>query len=321
MIFRIYLYGGDELLWLRIHFIVLSLIYLVIVIGKNYFKIQGYGWAFVAISLSGKFFDVRTSENVLSGSFSGSMIFRVFCLFIALMILIKEFNVVMVPQLLGFKCILGYGFVCFFSTIWSVAPVVTFGKSIEILVAVLLVVVASSKQDAKIVLSSIVNIIVYLLAIQIIFILLCGLFAIPGFVERSAGGLAKLFSNRLVSPFMSANGIGYSSSLILVFLIAFKKDIRFFYFYFVIFLASLLMSTSRTSFFILILSFIFVNLRRSNFALLGFIFFWFSFYCKQYFFNRYRNYSSGTMDANIREYTKFEWQDRIVGVCIKSHFR
>jgi hypothetical protein len=288
---------------------------------KKLFQNSGIlGWAFVAISLSGKFFDVRTSENVLSGSFSGSMIFRVFCLFIALMILIKEFNVVMVPQLLGFKCILGYGFVCFFSTIWSVAPVVTFGKSIEILVAVLLVVVASSKQDAKIVLSSIVNIIVYLLAIQIIFILLCGLFAIPGFVERSAGGLAKLFSNRLVSPFMSANGIGYSSSLILVFLIAFKKDIRFFYFYFVIFLASLLMSTSRTSFFILILSFIFVNLRRSNFALLGFIFFWFSFYCKQYFFNRYRNYSSGTMDANIREYTKFEWQDRIVGVCIRACF-
>lgn len=243
------------------------------------------GYACILIAISGKFFDLRTSSDVVSGALSNSMVYRSICLSIAIFIimgfLLKPLRV---PTFIGLKSIVIYGLICIISTSWSSIPIASFGKSIELFTGILVIVVAASQKNAEKKMISLFNMIIYLVAIQIVIIFIFWLIKIPGFSEKASGGLSMIVPTRMKAPFISANSIGYYSALILIFLLNTfykKKDLtpkRISYMLF--FLATMILSTSRTSLGIMIFSifyFIYCNKKKQLFFITIFfslIFLW-----------------------------------------------
>lgn len=214
------------------------------------------GVAIILASLSSKFFDLRDHETVLSGAFSGAMAFRAICIGGALFILLGYLGRFRIFNTYSFKLLLLYSLIGVFSTTWSFTPIASFGKSIELLIGLLVIVAAASQENGKEKLLSFFNLLIYVIFFQLLVVFIGYLSHTESFFEKTAGGLASIVSMRMTSPIMSANSIGYNSLLLLVVLLnscprGFKIN-RKNGCYGLFLLLTLILSTSRTSIGILI---------------------------------------------------------------------
>lgn len=220
-------------------------------------------FAFLLVLISGKLFEDKSSHQVISGSLSGIMGIRAILLAIALLIIAKYSKFLLratnnlTLNLFGIYVIIG-----FLSIFWSLVPVATAGKSIELLMAFLIVYILSQQNNRNEKLTSLFTLISYAIFLQLTIVLIGFLLGFDGYKEGAAGGLGDIFGFRIIGPFISANGIGYLSTIILIllFTIILNRPYKLVLLLPYILIASitLILSTSRTSLALFLISFMLI---------------------------------------------------------------
>nr|NJM03240.1 O-antigen ligase family protein [Desulfobacula sp.] len=209
------------------------------------------GFAFIFASISNKFFDIRDSASVISGKLSTAMLFRGFSIAIAILLIFPYLKVIRLPNKIGLKTIFLYVIFSLLSIFWSYTPIATAGKSIEVLIGMVTILAASSCNNNRKRLMSFFNIAIYLMAVQVLIAFLGWFLGFSKFIEPTFGGLSIITHSRIAAPFLSANSVGYYSALIIIVIInAIPKRVKLsplILGYLLFFIATLLLSTSRTS--------------------------------------------------------------------------
>jgi len=137
----------------------------------------------------------------------------------AILIVFKTFRKVVKPSTLAFRAVIVYALIALISVIWSYVPIATLGKSVELVVGCLVIWAALSTTNADQKLIAILYAIMGSICIQLSIVFVGYVLGIDGFREAGAWGLAELIEQRAVAPFISANGVGYLSALMIAFLL------------------------------------------------------------------------------------------------------
>ncbi len=215
--------------------------------------LSGGGLVFAAlfISISGKLFEDRSSASVVSGQTNSMMMLRAALIVLALLIVFKYFRKVAIPRSLAFKAVLIYALIALISVTWSYVPIATIGKSVELIVGCLVIWVALSCKNADKKLVAIYFAIMGSIFIQLSIVFIGYALGVDEFREAGAGGVSELIGERAVAPFISANGVGYFSTLMIAFLfniyLVRALSLRGLIVFGLLAISTLLLSGSRTS--------------------------------------------------------------------------
>lgn len=173
------------------------------------FGMTRYEFAWIALVAGSFSFVPSSAETALYGELNAANIVRFVSLTVACCILL--------PTLFGtirfrFDAVTGfllYAIFCLISTIWSVAPIATAGKAVELTVATLVVFFVMNRPDSAGNLRRLLNLNLLIAATALVAIILGFIVAPEAFSSPTRG----LLPRRLDTQFISANGIAYLAAI------------------------------------------------------------------------------------------------------------
>jgi len=173
---------------------------------KSQLSIDNLGLAWLLLLIGSFSFANLPAAAALSGQLNWANLVRYGCIVGALALLAPEFRSRIALSLNPLWLFAIYVTLCVVSTVWSVSPLVTFGKAAELAVATAAVVFAANRASAGV--AQLFNV-SFWFGVASLAVVLVGYFVgIPGFAVQSTA----LFP-QMDAWFLSSNNIGYLSAL------------------------------------------------------------------------------------------------------------
>lgn len=154
-------------------------------------------------------FTDASAAVALSGQLNASNILRYVCVVLALMLIAPELRSQIRISFNPLWLFAAYAAICVVSVLWSVSPVVTLGKAVELAAATATVVFAANRSPDGRTLIRLLNV-TFAFGAAMLAVAAAGyLLGFAGFSVPSKG----LIAQQLDTWFLSANGVGYVSAL------------------------------------------------------------------------------------------------------------
>jgi len=154
-------------------------------------------------------FTDASAAVALSGQLNFANLLRYACVLMALASLAPELRFPVRVRLDPLWLFASYAAICVVSTAWSISPVVTLGKAVELSAAVATVVFAARRPVPGRALGQLLNV-TFVFGAALLAAAAFGYFlGLPGFWAQTRG----LISAQLDTWFLSGNGVGYASAL------------------------------------------------------------------------------------------------------------
>jgi O-antigen ligase len=172
--------------------------------------IDNLGCAWVLLLLgSMSVAESTTAAASLSGQMSSANLIRYACLMLALACIAPDLRHRIGVRFNPIWLFAAYVVVCLLSTLWSISPVVTLGKAVELSAATATILFAANRVASERALSQLFEL-SFVMSVLILVVLVAGYYSgAEGFYLPSHGVIQRMMN----AWFISANGIGYLSAL------------------------------------------------------------------------------------------------------------